>query len=159
MPLWLVSCSIESKTCELYVGNEFHSDYSLFINYSDSTYNYKNSVIVEIGVFSETNEYIYLFPKFIVTEVKATEYDCFVSGYFGQKEKCVDRRVYKKDKSQIKDETLSYFFFNDTSASSFNEYVPLQKVKIRQTKREREILYNAPQNLDKNKGGGKGLSL
>lgn len=54
MPLWLVSCSIESKTCELYVGNEFHSDYSLFINYSDSTYNYKNSVIVEIGVFSET---------------------------------------------------------------------------------------------------------
>ena len=143
-----MACSTESKIYSLYIGSQFKNDYSMLLYTVDSTYVYSHRIFGEYGKYQIKGDTLFLNPKYIFTRNNAVPYDCMVSDYFGQEKKCVDRRVYIIGRDYIKDITLPYFFVNDSLARSFNEEIPLMKVKIKQTKKEKSIL-NSRKVLDR----------
>ena len=132
----------------MYIGSEFQNDYSILFYTVDSTYVYRHQIFGEYGKYQIKRDTLFLYPNYTFTKSLSVPYDCMVSDYFGQEKKCVDRRVYIIGRDYIKDITLPYFFVNDSLARSFNEENPLMKVKIKQTKKEKNIL-NSRKVLDR----------
>lgn len=153
------SCGMQSELYQLYTNSFYDVDVSLLISHSDSTYVYLNSLhssgidYKEIGRVRFHNDSIILIPACEISSdtnfYMCRYYDCMLSMYSNKEEvekeeirKCIKKRIYIKKGKSITDCTLDVYYPNDSTRFSLSEHFPLYEIKIKQTKKEKGVLYS-----------------
>lgn len=132
-----------SKLAEVYVGDSSY----LFLNHSDSTFAYHDSkgAFFEVGSFKSNTDTLALIPKCQATRNDESDYIC----HYHENDKIMDtawvdavanktiveKRICVRTEECIKEiETLGE---NETF-----KYEPMSRLKIRQSRKEKSILYS-----------------
>lgn len=133
---------------ELFYNSDARVDFTMLLNHLDSTFVYFNTSkllcygVIEVGGFNESKTNLLISPKFQIQRGdsfnKCAKHNKEQSFYFsvtsdGQTiDKSISYRIYSRKRNRIQDESLDYYFKNDSNAfSCYLENIPLYAEKIK----------------------------
>ena len=132
-----------SELAEVYVGDSSY----LFLNHSDSTFAYHNGngAFIEVGLFKSNADTLSLIPEFQANRNDEGDYICHYHDYdkkldttwidAGANKTIVEKRICVRTEECIKE--IKTFGENETF-----KYEPMSRLKIRQSRKEKSILYS-----------------